>query len=205
MTELQLPEPLTPPDCDLRDFAFMPLDVARLRDSDLAIKLKPRNSARRSCCGARRGIRCRRRACRTMTKPWRPWPATGASSPNGASTATARCTAGFGAVMGVCTTPSWLKRRATPGRPSTSMRTTSWWTASGKPTSCVSSSTSRRGSFRRLRTGLPPAFRWKLIFFRRKSPLIPAERAGRIKSNPAEILRKTLLRDRDREKEIKKI
>lgn len=27
--------PLTPPDCDLRDFAFMPLDVVRLRDSDL--------------------------------------------------------------------------------------------------------------------------------------------------------------------------
>lgn len=31
-------EPLTPPDCDLRDFAFMPLDVLRLRDSDLAVK-----------------------------------------------------------------------------------------------------------------------------------------------------------------------
>ena len=31
-----LPQPLTPADCDLRDFAFMPLDVARLRDSDLA-------------------------------------------------------------------------------------------------------------------------------------------------------------------------
>lgn len=29
-------EPLTPPDCDLRDFAFMPLDVVRLRDSDIA-------------------------------------------------------------------------------------------------------------------------------------------------------------------------
>ncbi|SDV49222.1 DUF1376 domain-containing protein [Chitinasiproducens palmae] len=29
--------PLTPPDCDLRDFAFMPLDVVRLRDSDLSI------------------------------------------------------------------------------------------------------------------------------------------------------------------------
>jgi hypothetical protein len=28
--------PLTPSDCDLRDFQFMPLDVARLRDSDLA-------------------------------------------------------------------------------------------------------------------------------------------------------------------------
>lgn len=34
----QLPAPLTPPDCDLRDFAFMPLDVLRLRDSDLAVK-----------------------------------------------------------------------------------------------------------------------------------------------------------------------
>ena len=31
-----LPEPLTPPDCDLQDFKFMPLDVGRLRDSDLA-------------------------------------------------------------------------------------------------------------------------------------------------------------------------
>ncbi|GGJ13869.1 hypothetical protein GCM10011320_21330 [Neoroseomonas lacus] len=30
------PEPLTPPDCDLRGFPYMPLDVARLRDSDLA-------------------------------------------------------------------------------------------------------------------------------------------------------------------------
>lgn len=28
-------EPLTPADCDLRDFQFMPLDVVRLRDSDL--------------------------------------------------------------------------------------------------------------------------------------------------------------------------
>ncbi|MCZ4330758.1 DUF1376 domain-containing protein [Castellaniella denitrificans] len=32
-----LPTPLTPADCDLRDFAFLPLDVVRLRDSDLAI------------------------------------------------------------------------------------------------------------------------------------------------------------------------
>lgn len=40
MTEFeQMPAPLTPPDCDLRDFAFMPLDVARLRDSDLAIQV----------------------------------------------------------------------------------------------------------------------------------------------------------------------
>ncbi|WP_328820683.1 DUF1376 domain-containing protein [Permianibacter fluminis] len=33
---LVLPNPLTPSDCDLRDFAFMPLDVVRLRDSDIA-------------------------------------------------------------------------------------------------------------------------------------------------------------------------
>lgn len=32
------PPPLTPPDCDLRGFAFMPLDVVRLRDSGLAIE-----------------------------------------------------------------------------------------------------------------------------------------------------------------------
>lgn len=30
----QLPEPLVPPDCDLRDFAFMPLDVRRLLTSE---------------------------------------------------------------------------------------------------------------------------------------------------------------------------
>jgi hypothetical protein len=33
----EIGRPLTPPDCDLRDFAFMPLDVVRLRDSDLAV------------------------------------------------------------------------------------------------------------------------------------------------------------------------
>ncbi len=37
----ELPEPLTPPDCDLQDFQFMPLDVDRLRDSDLASDEKP--------------------------------------------------------------------------------------------------------------------------------------------------------------------
>lgn len=36
-----LPAPLTPADCDLRDFQFMPLDVARLRDSDLAALESP--------------------------------------------------------------------------------------------------------------------------------------------------------------------
>lgn len=36
-----LPEPLTPADCDLRDFEFMPLHVARLRDSDLAAEEDP--------------------------------------------------------------------------------------------------------------------------------------------------------------------
>lgn len=35
MTDLL--QPLTPADCDLRDFPFMPLDVVRLRDSDLAV------------------------------------------------------------------------------------------------------------------------------------------------------------------------
>lgn len=34
-----MPEPLTPPDCDLRDFSYMPLDVARLRDSEAAVVL----------------------------------------------------------------------------------------------------------------------------------------------------------------------
>ncbi|MBB2918311.1 YdaU family protein [Cupriavidus alkaliphilus] len=38
---MDLPEPLTPPDCDLRDFQFMPLDVVRLRDSDLAAQESP--------------------------------------------------------------------------------------------------------------------------------------------------------------------
>lgn len=35
------PSPLTPANCDLRDFAFMPLDVVRLRDSDLASTESP--------------------------------------------------------------------------------------------------------------------------------------------------------------------
>jgi hypothetical protein len=34
-------EPLTPADCDLQDFPFMPLHVARLRDSDLANEESP--------------------------------------------------------------------------------------------------------------------------------------------------------------------
>lgn len=34
-------KPLTPPDCDLRDFSFMPLDVVRLRDSDMALTQTP--------------------------------------------------------------------------------------------------------------------------------------------------------------------
>lgn len=36
-----LPAPLTPPDCDLTDFSFMPLEVRRLRDSDLAALESP--------------------------------------------------------------------------------------------------------------------------------------------------------------------
>lgn len=35
------PAPLVPPNCDLQDFAFMPLDVARLRDSELATSETP--------------------------------------------------------------------------------------------------------------------------------------------------------------------
>ncbi|MFC3579110.1 YdaU family protein [Sphingomonas hylomeconis] len=35
------PAPLTPPNCDLQDFPFMPLHVARLRDSDLAAEGHP--------------------------------------------------------------------------------------------------------------------------------------------------------------------
>ena len=37
----ELPEPLVPANCDLQDFKFMPLDVARLRDSDLAAEQTP--------------------------------------------------------------------------------------------------------------------------------------------------------------------
>lgn len=36
-----LAEPMTPVDCDLQDFPFMPLHVARLRDSDLASEEEP--------------------------------------------------------------------------------------------------------------------------------------------------------------------
>lgn len=38
---MSLPDPLTPPDCDLQDFPFMPLHVARLRDSDFAASSHP--------------------------------------------------------------------------------------------------------------------------------------------------------------------
>lgn len=41
MNTLSTPLPLTPPDADLQDFAFMPLHVARLRDSDLAAEAAP--------------------------------------------------------------------------------------------------------------------------------------------------------------------
>src|SRR6185369_13333329 len=37
----ELPEPMTPSDCDLKDFKFMPLDVQRLRDSDLVAEQTP--------------------------------------------------------------------------------------------------------------------------------------------------------------------
>lgn len=38
---MNVPAPLTPADCDLQDFPFMPLQVARLRDSDLAAEAHP--------------------------------------------------------------------------------------------------------------------------------------------------------------------
>jgi hypothetical protein len=38
---MTIPDPLTPAECNLQDFAFMPLDVARLRDSDLAANETP--------------------------------------------------------------------------------------------------------------------------------------------------------------------
>lgn len=41
MTDTALPDPLVPAEVDLRDFAFMPLDVARLRDSELASNETP--------------------------------------------------------------------------------------------------------------------------------------------------------------------
>lgn len=41
-----LPAPLTPADCDLRDFSYMPLEVARLRDSALVSSVTP------ECCFA---------------------------------------------------------------------------------------------------------------------------------------------------------
>lgn len=37
MEKAKLPEPLVAPEVDLRDFVFMPLDVVRLRDSDLGV------------------------------------------------------------------------------------------------------------------------------------------------------------------------
>ena len=40
-TTANLPAPLTPADCNLQDFTFMPLDVARLRDSDMAAYESP--------------------------------------------------------------------------------------------------------------------------------------------------------------------
>jgi len=40
-TPANLPSPLTPADCNLQDFAFMPLDVGRLRDSDMAAYESP--------------------------------------------------------------------------------------------------------------------------------------------------------------------
>lgn len=41
MSDAALPPPLVPAEVDLRDFAFMPLDVVRVRDSDLAAEESP--------------------------------------------------------------------------------------------------------------------------------------------------------------------
>lgn len=41
MAQPEPPQPLTPANCDLQDFPFMPLDVARLRDSELASNETP--------------------------------------------------------------------------------------------------------------------------------------------------------------------
>lgn len=38
MAETSLPEPLVPPNCDVRSMPYMPLEVARLRDSQLVIR-----------------------------------------------------------------------------------------------------------------------------------------------------------------------
>lgn len=40
-TDLAIPNGLTPPDCDLRDFGHMPLDVRKFRDSDLVALAEP--------------------------------------------------------------------------------------------------------------------------------------------------------------------
>jgi hypothetical protein len=40
-SDAPLAPPLTPADCDLRDFEFMPLSVVRLRDSDMAALQSP--------------------------------------------------------------------------------------------------------------------------------------------------------------------
>lgn len=45
-------DPLTPQDCDLRDFSFMPLDVVRLRDSTLAIKATGEEFRAAVCCAS---------------------------------------------------------------------------------------------------------------------------------------------------------
>lgn len=38
---MTIPAPLTPPECDLRNFPYMPLDVVRLRDSDMSASEDP--------------------------------------------------------------------------------------------------------------------------------------------------------------------
>lgn len=83
MTDLELPDPFTPPDCNLRGLPFMPLQTERLLDSDMMASLPARSSRRPCGSGARARTKSRRRHCPTMAGYWPTWP--GKSSPPGAS------------------------------------------------------------------------------------------------------------------------
>ena len=114
VTDTALPEPLVLAAVDLRDFAFMPLDVVRLRDSDLAALEPPE-----ACWAAV----LRRRAW--YARPLRPSPTMIASSPTspaswlsgeGVAEATqALCVAGCCAAISASITPWSPRRRSTRG------------------------------------------------------------------------------------------
>ncbi len=59
---------LTPPDCDLRDFGYMPLDVRRLLTSDTWLEAAddPKLGHVLICLWRNPGIKSRRDRCRTM-------------------------------------------------------------------------------------------------------------------------------------------